>query len=174
MIYTHVAVGVVCAALAAAGTWQVQNWRWGTKLSVLKDSHAEVLKQLEVAKKNDEAWQTERRLNKELSASDSKLQEANRALNEKTLALDRAIRAGRVCLPSPNCTQATASAAPAAVNLEAACKSDRQVDSTTDAGRTSLLAISQIVADGDRAINQLNACVDAYNAVRDQINGSGH
>lgn len=31
MIYTHAAAAIVAAALAAAGTWQVQNWRYGAK-----------------------------------------------------------------------------------------------------------------------------------------------
>ena len=29
----------------------------------------------------------------------------------------------------------------------------------------------EIAADGDRAINQLNACIDAYEQVRKQMNG---
>jgi hypothetical protein len=37
--------------------------------------------------------------------------------------------------------------------------------------RETLRLIAQIAADGDRAINQLNACVDAYNQIREQING---
>ncbi len=29
MIYTHIAAGLLGAAIAAAGAWQVQAWRWG-------------------------------------------------------------------------------------------------------------------------------------------------
>jgi len=30
-IYTHVAAALVAASLAAAGTWQIQNWRWTSR-----------------------------------------------------------------------------------------------------------------------------------------------
>lgn len=31
MIYTHVAAGLLGAAIAAAGAWQVQDWRYGAR-----------------------------------------------------------------------------------------------------------------------------------------------
>lgn len=31
MIYTHVAAALLAAALAATGTWRVQEWRYGAK-----------------------------------------------------------------------------------------------------------------------------------------------
>ena len=30
-LYSYVATGLVVAALASAGTWRVQEWRWGSK-----------------------------------------------------------------------------------------------------------------------------------------------
>ena len=41
----------------------------------------------------------------------------------------------------------------------------------SDAERETLRLIAQIAADGDKAINQLNACITAYEQVREQING---
>lgn len=117
--------------------------------------------QAEIAKKNEEARQTERKLTEQLNNQAAQLQEANNVVTEKQTALDRAIRAGRVRLPSASCVQSAPSAAPASGPPEGATESDRE----------TLLAIAQIAADGDRAINQLNACIDAYNAVREQING---
>ena len=118
--------------------------------------------QAEIAQKNEEARAKEQELNQKLNEHASKLQEANHAIDEKQSALDRAIRAGRVRLPSTSCVQASPSPAPAARGGdEAASESDRQ----------TLLLIAQIAADGDRAINQLNACIDAYNQVRETING---
>ena len=117
--------------------------------------------QAEIAKKNEEARETERKLTEQLNNQAAQLQEANNVVTEKQTALDRAIRAGRVRLPSASCVQSTPSAAPAVGNPEGTTESDRE----------TLLAIAQIAADGDRAINQLNACIDAYNAVREQING---
>ena len=118
--------------------------------------------QAEIAKKNEEARETERKLTDQLNNHATKLQEANNVISEKQTALDRAIRGGRVRLPSASCVQPAPSAPAPAGNPEGTTESDRE----------TLLAIAQIVADGDRAINQLNACIDAYTAVREQINGN--
>ena len=42
-LYTYVATAIVAGAIAATGTWQVQNWRYGTQLSKLKQEHAEAV-----------------------------------------------------------------------------------------------------------------------------------
>ena len=115
-----------------------------------------------IAKKNEESRVIEQRLTDEINSNAAKLQEANHALNEKTGALNSAIRAGRVRLPAASCVQpAQSAAAPAGDRDETTSESDRQ----------TLLLIAEIAADGDRAINQLNACIDAYNQVREQLNG---
>jgi len=120
--------------------------------------------QVEIAQKNEEARAKEQELNQKLNENATKLQEANHAINEKQSALDRAIAAGRVRLPSASCVQASPSPAPAAGGgNEAGSESDRE----------TLRLIAQIVADGDRAVTQLNACIDAYNAVREQVNSQG-
>ena len=125
-----------------------------------------------IAQKNEEARQTEQKMAELVNTNATKLQEANHALDEKQSALDRAIRAGRVRLPSPSCVQAPAnSSAPAGDRQEARGEPDRQADQPSDAERETLALIAQIAADGDRAINQLNACIDAYNQVREQLNG---
>ena len=115
-----------------------------------------------IAKKNEESRAIERRLTDEINSNAARLQEANHALSEKTGALNSAIRAGRVRLPAASCVQpAQGAAAPAGDRDEAPSESDRQ----------TLLLIAAIAADGDAAINQLNACIDAYNQVREQLNG---
>lgn len=126
--------------------------------------------QAEIAKANEEARLVERNMTEQINSTATKLQEANNVVNEKQSALDRAIRAGRVRLPAASCVQAPANPAPAAVNQQAAAQPDRAADQPSDAERETLRLIAQIAADGDRAINQLNACVDAYNQVREQIN----
>lgn len=128
--------------------------------------------QAEIAKANEDARQRERDMTEKINTTAAKLQEANHAVDEKQSALDRAIRAGRVRLPAASCVQAPASAAPAPVNQQAAAQPDPTPDGPSDAEQETLRLIAQIAADGDRAINQLNACVDAYNQVREQINGS--
>lgn len=157
-----IAAGIALLAVLGLYRWGYHEG-WSTR-------DAEM--QAEIAKKNEEARQTEQRLSEQINTHATKLQEANHALDQKSSALDRAIRAGRVRLPSASCVQTAPGPAPAAVNLETASQSDRQADAAPDTERATLLAIAQIAADGDRAINQLNACIDAYNSVREQLNGS--
>jgi hypothetical protein len=135
-------------------------------------SERDVEMQAAIAKANEESRQTEQRLAEQINQNATKLQEANDAIGEKQSALDRAIRAGRVRLPAPSCVPASPSApAPAGDRQEARAEPDRQADPAADSERETLRLIAQIAADGDRAIVQLNSCIDAYNEVREQING---
>jgi hypothetical protein len=121
--------------------------------------------QAEIAKKNAESRATEVKLNEQINANASKLAEANNAITEKQTALDRAIRAGRVRLsqPSPSCVSTSTSApAPTGDRDEAPSESERQ----------TLAAIAALIAEADKHINQLNACIDSYNKVREQLNGT--
>ena len=114
-----------------------------------KERDAEM--QAEIAQKNEEARAKEQELNQKLNENATKLQEANHAIDEKQSALDRAIRAGRVRLPSTSCVQAGPAATPAAGGgNEAGSESDRQ----------TLAAIAAIVAEGQRNTEQLNACIE--------------
>jgi len=128
--------------------------------------------QVEIAKKNDEARKIERAMTFKLNVNAIKLEEANNVLAKKSTDLDRAIRAGRVRLPSASCVQAPASTTTAAPNSqETGSKPAGQADQTAD-DRATLAAIAEIVAQGDRNTAQLNACIDAYEAIREQINGN--
>jgi hypothetical protein len=119
--------------------------------------------QAEIAIKNEESRQKELLAAEKLNTTATKLQEANDVIDEKQSALERSIRAGRVRLPTSSCVQATASTpAPTGNSQEAGSESDRQ----------TLLLIAEIAADGDKAINQLNACITAYEQVRESINAS--
>ena len=117
--------------------------------------------QAEIASKNEQVRQTEHKLNEQLSATSTQLSEANNAITEKQTALDRAIRAGRVRLPSASCVQAAGGTPAPSGNQQAGTESDTE----------TLRLIAQIAADGDRAINQLNACIAAYEQVREAANG---
>ena len=147
----YLILGAILAALAIYFTGHHKGW-----------AERDMEMQVEIAHKNEESRAKEQVLNQQINDTSSKLLEANNVLDKKSTDLDRAIRAGRVRLPSSSCVQTTASAAPATT------------DSPTDASesdRQTLAAIAAIVADGDKAINQLNACITAYEAVREQING---
>ena len=118
--------------------------------------------QAEIAIKNEESRTKEQELAKQLNDQSSKLLEANNAITEKQSSLDRAIRAGRVRLPSTSCVQASSSATPSSGDsAKAGSESDTEV----------LRLIAQIIADGDKAINQLTACIDSYNKVMEAVNG---
>jgi hypothetical protein len=126
--------------------------------------------QIEIARKNDESRQTEQKLNEQLNTTASKLLEVNNVVNQKQSALDRAIRDGRVRLPSPSCVQAPASTPVATTDTKATSQPDRTPDPASDADRATLQAIAEIVAQGDRNTAALNACVDSYNQMRDLLN----
>jgi len=118
--------------------------------------------QAEIATKNDEAREREQKLTEQLNETQTTLKDANDAITQKQTALDRAISAGRVRLPAQRCVQASASTTAAPVD---------RVEGQAESDRETLRLIAAIAADGDRAIVQLNACIDAYNQVREQVNG---
>ena len=127
--------------------------------------------QSEIAKKNEESREIEHKLNEQVNQTASKLQEANNAITEKQTALDRAIRAGRVRLPTPSCVQTTPDPTPATGDRNPqGIQPNGPVNETTDAERATLAAIAEIVAQGDRNTQQLNACISAYNSLREQMN----
>lgn len=128
--------------------------------------------QIEISRKNEEARVKENQMVESLTAKDHELRKANDAVNQKQTDLNRLIAAGRVRLPAPSCVQASTSpSSTTGDRTEARSEPDRQADEVA-AERETLRLIAQIAADGDKAINQLNACVDAYNAVREQINAN--
>ena len=132
-------------------------------------SDRDVEMQSEIAKKNEESRQKEHQLNEQINQTATKLSEANNAITEKQSALDRAIRAGRVRLPTPSCVSAPANPASAPGDRnQTGSQPDRPADTNSDAA--TLAAIAEIVAQGDRNTQQLNACIDSYNTLREQMN----
>ena len=127
--------------------------------------------QAEIAKKNEESRAIENKLNEQISASTSQLMEANNAITQKQTALDRAIRSGRVRLPTPGCVQTAPNPASTSGDRDkTGSQPDRQADSSSDAERATLNAIAEIVAQGDKNTQQLNACITAYENLRTQLN----
>jgi len=118
--------------------------------------------QAEIAIKNEEARTKEQELTKQLNDNSTKLMEANNAITEKQSSLDRAIRAGRVRLPSTSCISTSSSATPS---------SGSGNTQTSESDGEVLRLIGEIIAQGDRNTAQLNACISAYEAVRSQVNG---
>ena len=132
--------------------------------------------QLEIARKNDEARVKEQAMAAVITIKDEELRKANTDVAKKQTDLNAAIRAGRVRLPSSSCVQASPSAPAAPRNsAEEGAKPDSPPDQATnterDTERETLRLIAEIAADGDRAINQLNACIAAYDEMRSIVNG---
>lgn len=115
--------------------------------------------QLEIARLNGEAREKEQKLAEDLNQTSSQLREANDVVSKKQSDLDRLINSGRVRINS-GCVQASSSATTASRDNETASESERE----------TLRLIAEIAAEGDRAINKLNACITAYEQVRSQVN----
>lgn len=146
-----VILGAICVAVSVYFYGHHKGW-----------DARDIEMQSEIAVKNEEARVKEQELTKQLTENSTKLMEANNAITEKQSSLDRAIRAGRVRLPSSSCVQTNG-------NTPVASGNSNQAGSESDT--ETLRLIAQIAADGDKAINQLNACIDAYQAVMEKSNG---
>ena len=145
-----VILGAICVAVSVYFYGHHKGW-----------DARDIEMQSEIAVKNEEARVKEQELTKQLTENSTKLMEANNAITEKQSSLDRAIRAGRVRLPSSSCVQTNGNPPVASGNSnQAASESDTE----------TLRLIAQIAADGDKAINQLNACIDSYNKVMESVN----
>ena len=129
--------------------------------------------QAEIARLNAESRAKEQKLAQDLNNTSSQLREANDVVTKKQTDLDAAIRAGRERLNSSSCLQATSnSTSPARDSQEAGSKPNGQANSSIDEQeRQTLAAIAEIIAQGDRNTAQLNACIDAYQKIRETING---
>jgi prophage endopeptidase len=150
MINPWMIIGGICIVLG--------TYKYGTHTGY-KERDAEM--QAEIARLNEESRAKEQKLAQDLNNTSSQLREANDVVTKKQTDLDAAIRAGRVRLNSSSCVQAATSAASASGNQTETSESERE----------TLRLIAQLAAEGDRAINELNACIAAYNQVRDTING---
>lgn len=130
--------------------------------------------QVEIARKNEEARVKEQEMAKAVADKEVQLRKANDVISKKQTDLNTAIRAGRVRFPSASCAQARPSPAPAAGDSNQAPGQPNGAPDTdpgpSESERQTLELIAQIAAEGDRAINQLNACVDAYENMRNIIN----
>lgn len=128
--------------------------------------------QVEIAKKNEESRAKEQEMVLTVNQKDEELRKANDVVNKKQTDLNRLIATGRMRLPAPSCVQAPASTPVASGNsAEERAKPDEQANQPSDSERETLQLIAQIAADGDKAINQLNACIDSYNEMRKIVNG---
>jgi ATPase subunit of ABC transporter with duplicated ATPase domains len=124
--------------------------------------------QAEIARLNDEARQKEQALVTAVQTQATQLVKAEQ--NAKVLSqkrntdIDSGALKLRIPVKAPICPIQTADHAPIAPrdSVQANAELDRETAKT-------LIAITD---DGDKAIRQLNACIDAYNAVYQTLKGN--
>lgn len=84
VIYTHVAAGLLGAAVAALGAWQVQDWRFNARIAQMQEAHAVSLKvSTEAARAQEQA----------LGAAKQKVEEAYALEKRKAAVAARSARA---------------------------------------------------------------------------------
>jgi hypothetical protein len=134
-----------------------------------KGSNDEVTRQqLEIAALNAEARAKEQALITTIQTQSNKLQKANQdaklAQQKRNLDIDSGALKLRIPIQAPVCPVHTATDTPVASgdSVQATAEFDREV-------AKSLVAITD---DGDKAIRQLNACIDAYTTVYQTLNKS--
>jgi len=116
--------------------------------------------QAEIERLNGEARAKETELNTKLARATGQLKKAKDEIKTKTASINARIDAGELRLPSTCSVQAATNAGATSGNSTNDSQSDRQ----------AIKDIAAIAADGDTAITQLNACIAAYNQVRETIN----
>jgi len=151
MVNPWMIIGVICVVLG--------TYKYGTHEGY-KERDAEM--QQEIARLNEESRAKEQKLAEDLNQTSSQLKEANDVVTQKQSSLDAAIRAGRGRFGSSGCAQGSSGSTTASGNNQAGSESDTE----------TLRLIAEIAAEGDRAINKLNACITAYEQVRSQVNDS--
>ena len=121
--------------------------------------------QAHIAKLNEESRAKEQELASSLNNQTETLRKAKNEINKKQSDINALVDAGRLRLPvpaAPSCVQPTPDAAPAVRDRD---------EARPDTYREAIKAIVAIAIEGDRNTVQLNACIDTYNKVREQING---
>lgn len=117
--------------------------------------------QVEIAKKNDEARELEKNMASKLADKETALRKAQNEISKKKSAMRELANTGRLRLPTSSCVQTSTSTTPAAGDSR---------DEPSELERQTINALIDIVAEGDKAIVKHQACVAAYNEVRESIN----
>lgn len=146
---------VVGLALVISGGYYVSDHH-GYQRRVAED-------QVEIDRLNGEARAKEAELDKQKKATSVALRKANDAIAKKRTDIDFRLDTGELRLPTSCGVQANSDAGTTGGNPAHA----------TDTERQTIKALADIASEGDRAIVQLNACIDFYQTVRGKVNEMG-
>ena len=116
--------------------------------------------QVEIDRLNGEARAKEAQLDKQKQATNVALRKAKDAIQSKQVVINSRIDDGELRFPSSCGLQASADARSTSGSGEI----------QSNASRQALKDIVAIATEGDRAIVQLNACIDWYNQVKEKVN----
>lgn len=128
-----------------------------------EDRDAEM--QAHIAKLNEESRAKEQELAASLNNQTETLRKAKNEINKKQSDINALVDAGRLRLPVPpstSCVPTTPDPSP---------PSRDRGEERPDPYREAIKSIVAIAIEGDRNTVQLNACIDAYQKVRESING---
>ena len=146
----YVILGIVLAILGSFGSGY---WK-GSKDEVTRQ-------QLEIAALNAEARQKEQALVNAITTQSTKLQKANQDAKLIAKERDAAIASGalrlRIPVKAPVCPVQTAGDTPAPAG--------DSVQTTAEFDAKTAQSLVAITDQGDANTRQLNACIDAYNAI---------
>jgi hypothetical protein len=133
----------------------------------LKGSNDEVTRQqLEIAALNAQAREKEKALIAAVQTQSTKLQKANQdaklAQQKRNADIDSGALKLRLPVKAPVC--------PVHAPTDTPVASGDSVQATAEFDRETAKSLVAITDDGDKAIRQLNACIDAYNNVYQTLN----
>ena len=124
--------------------------------------------QLEIAALNAEARVKEQALISAIQTQSTKLQKANQdaklAQQKRNSDIDSGALRLRLPVKAPNCPIPAADDPPTPTG--------DSVQATAELDRETAKSLVAITDDGDKAIRQLNACIDAYNSVYQTLKGT--
>ena len=144
---------ILSIVLAILGSFGSGYWK-GSKDEVTRQ-------QLEIAALNAEARQKEQALVNAITAQSTKLQKANQDAKLIAKERDAAIASGalrlRIPVKAPVCPVQTAGDTPAPAG--------DSVQTTAEFDTKTAQSLVAITDQGDANTRQLNACIDAYNAI---------
>lgn len=141
---------IACLLVGLIVGWFANGWRLNTKIEATAAEHAKALQRAEQeARAKEQAWlaaqnELQAKYEQEKKDAESKITDLRRRVQSGAVRLSVATRSGAV------------SSNPGTEAGETRAELDAQ---TAD----DLVAIA---ADGDRAIRELNLCIDQYNAIR--------
>jgi hypothetical protein len=119
--------------------------------------------QAEIERLNAEARAKEAELDKAKKEKSQAIRKANDAIAQKKADINFRVDTGELRLPTSCGVQASSDAGTSSGNPT----------NGTDIERQTIKALADIASDGDKAIVQLNACIDFYQTVKGKVNEMG-